>query len=229
MKRATTKEVRTWLLMVMARMPATSVGDEREAEAIVQMMAPGLRDSYPQAAFTEASLQSVCADLQWFREADVRERLDRWRKVNLPDASTLPDEAAKAPVDEDGRNWIARWLRATTDKDAATYLSLIQAHHKPAFAWLLRTDTRAAGIAVRRGWPDPNANTLESLQAEWRDRRTVEAAIQSCFGRHLDGQNSNPTPFQIAQSLKILSWLIEKYAPENLDMVPDAETALVGT
>jgi hypothetical protein len=227
MKRATTKEVRTWLLLIMARLPGNIIGDEHEAEAKVQMMAPGLANSYPQPAFTEASLNFVLADLQWFREADVRTRLDRWRKTYLPDLSTLPDAAAQAPLDDEGRNWVARWLRCDTDRHAVASLGLIRAYHQPAFAWLLQTDVRAASFAIRRGWRDPEANSFESLQAEWGDPRVVEAGVQSCLGNHMDGSYSNPTPHQVARDLNMLRWLVEKYAPNNLALVPsDAATAL---
>lgn len=229
MKHATNKEVRTWLLLVMARLPSNIIGDEREAEAKVQMMAPGLAQSYPQATFTEASLNYVLADLQWFREADVRVRLDHWRKIYLPDLSSLPDAAAQAPLDDNGKNWVARWLRCQTDREALASLELIRAYHISAFAWLLRTDTRAASLAVTHGWRDPASNSIEALQAEWSDPGAVESAVQSCLGHHLDGRDSDPTPSQIASSLQMLRWLVEKYAPQNLPLIPpDAASALIG-
>lgn len=218
MKKATPKETRIWLLVLMARLPSNVVGDEREAEAKVQLMAPGLSQSYPQAAFTEASANYVMIDLEWFREADIRVRLDRWRKIYLPDFSTLPDIAAKAPLDEDGKNWIARWLRSQTP---AT-LGLIRSYHMPAYVWLMRTDVEAASIAVRQGWPDPNDTAPRNLEAEWGDPHTVERALRSCYGHHNDGRDSNPTPAQITESLRTLSWLVEKFAPHNLPMVEAA-------
>lgn len=226
MKKPSTKEVRTWLLWVMARLPGAE--SEQEVEAKVQMMAGGLANSYPLAAFTEQSAGFVLIDLQWFREADIRQRLDRWRKTYLPDVSMLPEEAEKAPLDRDGKNWIAHWLKVQSDQDANAALGLIRAQHVGAFGFLLQTDVRAASIAIKRGWPDPKRYDRASLESEWGDPDVVEAAIQSCLGHHLDGNDTHPTPDKIEAALTTLRWLVEKFAPQNLAMVPDSAAALTG-
>jgi hypothetical protein len=200
----------------MSRLPNNDSADE--ADAKTQIMAPSLSQSYPLAAFNEESANYVLIDLEWFREADIRQRLNRWRQQHLPESDALPEAAATAPVDIDGRNWIARWLRVEpTDRGAAATLTLVRRYHPAAFAHLLKTDIRAAEMAVRLGW----ASDSSDRAAEWSDPETVRRAIRSCYGSYNDGTQAHPTPQQIIAALRTLRGLITKFAPHNLSLIPE--------
>lgn len=229
MSKATLKDTRKWLLMLLARMPITMSVDETEAK--VRMITPAMATHYPAEVFTEVSLDYVAAELEFFRESDIRGLLDIWRRSNAPDTTGgLPVEAANAPLDDDGKHWAAMWFRhQQNDQEAASTLGLISSTHKAAYHWLLRTDVTAAAIAVRLGWEGPGAFNIGRLEAEWGNPDVIRRAIRSCMGDHLDGTFSNPNPTQIAQALSFLESLVQRYAPQNLPLLPHVSELTAGS
>jgi hypothetical protein len=218
----TKTNLRKWLLLLMGRMPVTMSADEVETK--IQLMVPGLQIAYPAEVFCEASLHYVSADLEFFREHDIRALLDRWQRVNLPDETKgLPPEAASAPLNDEGKQWAAFWFRhAHSDESARGALLLIRSKHLECFSWLLRSNVQAAAIAVRLGWVEPGSTFNKGVrEAEWGQPEVVLRAVRCCLGEHLDGEHSNPTPTQVAEAAGMLRAIVGRYAPQNLRLIPE--------
>ena len=222
--KATKKAIRVWMLGVMAKQRVSM--SVAEVDDQIALATPTFMMRFPAEAYCQASMDAVASEVITWNEARVVAAMEAWWAKENPDKTGLPPQAETAPLDHIGKQWAAFWFRATDDRKAVSALALISTlgSARECYAWLLRTDTAAAAIAVRRGWTDPNRFSAAALATEWADPETVRAAVRSCMGIHANRERTWPTPLQIAQSLGTLRALVERHAPINLSLIPSAET-----
>lgn len=169
MTKATLAQATYWLAAV--GVPHMNNVEKPTAKVIIRPMAASLIKDYGAEVFCEGSREAVSATLRFFKEPDIRERLDVWCRINIQDVHALPQEAEDAPVSREIKLWLAMFYRADTDDKAERALDVIRGHSEDAFGWLVENDTRAASAAVWRKWVTP-ART--SLAAEWDDPAMIQ-------------------------------------------------------
>lgn len=170
MTKATLKQARRWLLELAT--PHFTRTAPEEAELIIRPIAASMIKSYGAEVFREESREAVGATLKFFREADIRERLDTWCKINSPDVAALPPEAEAAPFDLTGKLWVKYFVLSEGEEHATSRLNLIRDKAPEAFEYLGRVNHHAASIAVMNRWAIP---TPAELAAEWDDETKVRA------------------------------------------------------
>lgn len=169
MSRATAKAIRAWMLTLMGRQAPQT---EQDALANVALSLPAFQARFSAEAFCVASIDAIAQTERFWNEAGVARALDTWCKINAPeDTHALPPEAESAPLDTPGKHWVANFLRAGSDAEAIRSLGLIRAKHREAFAWLLKTNDRAASIAVMHRWNPPS--TTSEMVEEWDNEQEI--------------------------------------------------------
>lgn len=168
MTKATLAQADRWLLAV--RVPFGIKEDAKEARLVVRPIAASMIKVYDAEVFCEASREAVSTTLKFFREPDIRERLDAWVSINISTPFALPSEAEEAPVSREAKLWLAHWFRADSDARAERALDLIRAKNDEAFGYLMKASMRAADIAVWRKWHIPGQ------RYDWTEAEVREAA-----------------------------------------------------
>lgn len=164
-------DVLLWLADLATGRQEFAHKDKKEVYRELRPMAASLVKAYDVEAFQTDSREAVAATLKWWREADIRERLDTWVSINIQSRHALPPEAEAALVSQEGKHWVALFYRAKDDARQVRALDLIRAHSDEAYGWLLRTEPRAADIAVWKRWDTPRHG--DALAAEWSDEDDV--------------------------------------------------------
>lgn len=170
MTRATLAQASAWLLAVRAQFDIKE--EAKDAKLAVRGIAASMVKAYDAAAFTPESREVVSATLKFFREPDIRERLDAWVRINAPEAvEMLHPDAAMAPISEVARFHYSHMLTARDEATAIRALNTLRSREGEAFDWIVRNDVAAAGWAVRRHWePTPAA---AELNADWDDADAI--------------------------------------------------------
>lgn len=170
MTRATLAQASAWLLAVRAQFDIKE--EIKDAKLAVRGLAASMVKTYDAAAFTPESRESVSPGLKWFREPDIRERLDAWVRINTPDAvEILHPDAAMAPISEVARWHYSHMLSAKDEAAAVRALDTLRSREHEAFDWVVRNDVAAAGWAVRHRWgPTPARNELAT---DWDDEARI--------------------------------------------------------
>lgn len=166
-------DVMLWLTDLAKGRPEFNGKSVKETYAELRPIAASLRNGYDAMAFREASRQAVAATLKWWREADIRERLDTWVKINLTVTVAWPPEVEGALVSQQARHWLAGFYRAGDEAGQVRVLDLIRGKSEEAYSWLLRHEPRAAEIAVWRHWTGPR--TPQDLRDEWDDLAGIQS------------------------------------------------------
>lgn len=203
MTKATLAQARHWLLQLGTGQPEFNGKNPKETELVIRPLAASLIKTYEADVFCEGSRESVSTTLKWFREADIRERLDTWCSLNIRDAMALPIEAETAPFDREGKFWVASFYNAKTDTAAERALDLIQSKHQPVYRWLTNKEDRAANIAVTRRWfADP---TRDDLADEWDDEAAIRAMARKIIVmmREVEPPSRGLTEFRQVASTKL--------------------------
>lgn len=170
MTRATLAQASAWLLAVRAQFDIKE--EAKDAKLAVRGLAASMVKTYDAAAFTPESREAVSATLKFFREPDIRERLDAWVRINAPDAvEILHPDAAMAPISEVARWHYSHMLSAKDEATAIRALDTLRSRESEAFDWVVRNDVAAAGWAVRHHWtPTPARN---ELAIDWDDEARI--------------------------------------------------------
>jgi hypothetical protein len=210
--RATLAQASAWLLAVRSQFDIKE--EAKDAKLAVRGPAASLVKTYDASAFTPESREAVSATLKWFREPDIRERLDVWVRVNTPEpVEPLPPEALAAPISMTAKWQYARFLKATDDDHAVRALSALRgAWDHAAFDWIVRHDYAAAGLAVRQGWKP--APSRDELATEWNDLDWILAKARVIRSM------TCPTPWSTmarAECLKVFLLCVGLHGRQHLD------------
>lgn len=171
MTRATLAQASVWLLAVRTQFDIKE--EAKDAKLAVRGLAASMVKSYDAAAFTPESREVVSATLRFFREPDIRERLDAWVRINAPDAvEILHPDAAMAPISEVARWHYSHMLSAKDEATAVRALDTLRSRESEAFDWVVRNDVAAAGWAVRHHWAAPTP-TRNELATDWDDEARI--------------------------------------------------------
>ena len=91
MTKATLAQASAWLLAVRAKQDIRETA--RDAKLACHGIAASMIKTYDASAFTPDSSEYVSATLKWFREPDIRERLDAWCAAQRPVERNAPSPA----------------------------------------------------------------------------------------------------------------------------------------
>jgi hypothetical protein len=210
MTKATLAQADRWLLAV--RVPFNIKEDAKEARLVVRPIAASMIKAYDAEVFCEASREAVSATLKFFREPDIRERLDAWISINIAAPFALPLEAEEAPVSREAKWWLAHWFRADSDAKAERALDLIRDKSEEAFGYLMKASMRAAEIAVWRKWPVPGQ------RYDWTEAEVREAAHKAVS---LRGGQTRLAHCLASTALMALAHSIKINAPQHQDALLD--------
>lgn len=241
MSKPTKKSVRSWMLLVMARMRAF-VGENaaQECEAAVSLSLDALIMRFPDASvFCQSSLDHVATTERFWNEAAVVKSLDKWVSSQAPASQELPPEAEAAPISRMGKLLYRDFLTASDDFAAINVLGRMRDMEPDAFDWVVRHDHSAAGYAVRKAWrPTP---TEHELASEWDDEAFVirtARAIRSMerttpWNASLQNIALNTflscVAFHAKQHFETAKWELSRYPDQTvMDAVPVAFPALSG-
>lgn len=215
MTRPTLAQASAWLLAVRSQFDIKE--DARDAKLAVRGIAASFIKTYDASALTAESRESVSATLKWFKEPDIRERLDVWVRVNAPETvEVLAPEAAVAPISGTGRWHYSHFLKASSEDAAILALDTLRSREQAAFDWVVRHDHAAAGYAVMRHWkPTP---TAEELATDWND----EDCIRELVGR-LRTMGCETVWASEVRQIALASFLmaVGLHARQHLDMAID--------
>jgi hypothetical protein len=156
--------IRTWLGELGTRCSGTTNAEVVESRA--RDYAQGLID-LPPAVFCPAAREAASRQFDRFPAyALLRNFLDQWWAANKPVPPALPG-ADDPTLDADDRGWLKNWERHKAngfrpfngDHALTPKAHLEQARqYKPrVYAYLVRTDTQAAEVAVLNGWAERDA------------------------------------------------------------------------
>lgn len=172
MTRPTLGQASAWLLAVRSQFDIRE--EPRDAKLAVRGIAASFVKTYDASALTAESQEAVSATLKWFKEPDIRERLDVWVRVNAPETvEVLHPEAATAPIGETARWHYSHFLKAADEPTAIRALDTLRSREQAAFDWIVRHDHGAAGYAVMRHWDV--TPTTDELTTDWDDEAQVRA------------------------------------------------------
>lgn len=184
MAKPTKRQVKRWLLELMARQAPQSVDDaERNAETAT----PAFSVRFEAATFCQEAQDHIAGSIRYWNEAAVSTALEAWCASKLAPVDALPPKAEAAPISTAAKVMYARFLRSDGDISASAVLNLMRSVDAPAFEWVIRADDVAASFAVRRGWVTPSAY---DLQSEWSDSAEVEERARTvvAFYRELSAR-----------------------------------------
>jgi hypothetical protein len=156
---------------------------ETAAQAIMDML-PALAD-LPDGAFCDASAEHIGRNESRVPTyATLRKRLELWWQVNQPKTDLHRIGVDDASLDPDDLGWLRNWQRhkeaGFNDISPATDLRLAMQHRPRVFAYLLRTDTKAAEVAVLNRWTLPEQQPRERSAEEIAAvEATRDAAIRA--------------------------------------------------
>lgn len=199
MSRPTKKHVTDWLTMVMARVQKQ--GTQEEADKTALFFAPAFIAKYQAADLDQNSLNAVGGAVKYFNQANVEEALDAHlatRRATEAGARALPPEAARAPVGDEAKQWLAFYYGAMDDATSIRRLDLIRSQSAQAFGYLTSVDSFAASVAVRRGWYVP---TQTNLAAEWDDEEGIRRLVQSIVTQGREGSVREVRPIEGFRSI----------------------------
>lgn len=216
MTKATLAQASAWLLAL--RVPFANNETSTESKLVVRPIAASMIKTYDADAFRAESKEAVGATLKWFREPDIRERLDVWVRINAPETvQTLAPEAAAAPISDMGKWSYSRFLKAGDDSAAVRALDTLRDRDRSAFDWVVRHDHGAASHAVMRGWqPTP---TREELARDWDDEDGIRGHARRV--RSLPRSNRSEAMIQ-DQAMNTLLMAVKINAPQHFDALVDA-------
>jgi hypothetical protein len=170
---------------------------EAAAQAIMDML-PALAD-LPDGVFCDASAEHVGRNESRIPSyASLRKRLELWWQVNQPKTDLTQIGVDDPSLDADDLGWLRNWQRhkdeGFTGISAATDLRLARQHRPRVFAYLLRTDTRAAEVAVLNHWTLPEQQPRERSAEEIAHVEAVrDAAIRVIAQANLPPQAARET------------------------------------
>jgi hypothetical protein len=175
MTRATLAQASTWLLRLRATQNIAE--SALDAKLAVRPIAASMIKTYDADVFRPESREAVSATLKWFKEPDIRERLDVWVRINAPETvEMLHPDAAIAPISEAARWHFSRFLKASDETVAIRALGTLRSREGEAFDWIVRHDHMAASYAVQHGWkPTPMA---DELGTDWDDEPCIRDIVQ---------------------------------------------------
>lgn len=129
------------------------------------------------------------------------------------------------PEPPDPNRWIAGWVAKRGEHEMARvqFLDLIRAKGGVIYEYLIETDSEAAGIAVRRKWPTSAtpAGDRKRAESDWGDPDAIRQAVRK-IEFLADGRRA---PYEdIKRHLGLLRSLVGRFAPHNLEYIPDAAT-----
>lgn len=208
MTKATLTQARHWLTTLAV--PHSNNIDEKTLDLTIRPMAASMIKTYEADAFQDASRESVNATLRFFKEPDIRERLDTWCAINLRGAAALPPEAENAPVSREAKVWLAGFYKAQNDAEAERVMDLIRGHNDEAWLYLIHHDTRAASIAVWRKWMPP---APDDLAADWDDEEKVRAMVRKILAFPRDASRYRETLFLTVFNTFVQ--VIKAHAPQH--------------
>jgi hypothetical protein len=170
--RATLAQASAWLLQLRATQNIAE--SALEAKLAVRPIAASMIKTYDADVFRSESREAVSATLKWFKEPDIRERLDVWVRINAPETvEMLHPDAAIAPISETARWHFSHFLKASDETVAIRALGTLRSREGEAFDWIVRHDHMAASYAVQHGWkPTP---TADELGTDWDDEPGIRA------------------------------------------------------
>lgn len=164
MTKATTVQVRQWMLSLMARQAPQSVDD---AKANIALSLPALKMRFQAETFCAGSIDAIAGTERFWNEAAVTRGLEAWERAHAPqDVTALPPEAEAAPFGLAGKNWVAGFYRCEDDEAMIRRLELIRCYAVPVFVWLANREPRAASIVVRMGWHVPERHEARPIERE---------------------------------------------------------------
>ncbi len=206
---------KAWLKDLSVRI-ATRVMD-KQALARVQSGLGFISSGVPDAAFNAESAEALLADHPGEPSMTaIRTFLLEWWSKNAPEDPTgMPRDIADSGLERTDQGW-CRLFRRASAMEASNTLNLVRTQAPAAFRWLVENDTDAFRLAKRRGW---SAGT-EQRGTEWGDPNVVRRAVDACYGAAEDGTQSWPTDQEIASGLSLLSALVARWAPHNLELIP---------
>jgi hypothetical protein len=182
--RDTSRIIGTWLNDLAAMTAGqTPLAD---AKAKIATIAEVLLCDFPdQRCYSKQSLYAAAREFKWFPTyAELSSFMAKWWEANRPRHTALPRIEDPSLSLED-RGHVNSWLNLKAEWQAAGRLAvgLSTLRSKPrAFAYICRTDTDAAAIAVRHRWP-VDEHTAEHTEAEKAHASaTAEAAIGAIRG-----------------------------------------------
>ena len=208
MTKATTVQVRTWLLALMARQAPQGVDD---AKAAVAMALPSFKVKFPAEAFCQSSIDAIAGAERYWSEAGVTRALDAWWRANdTAPVSSLPPEAASAPVSDEARQWLAGYYRAENDHAAGRALDLIRRHSPEAFGYLTKNESLAASLVVTHRW---HTVTPIELAADWDDEARIREMAHKVVELRGSGTQLGISAASIA--LNVLVQAVKINAPQH--------------
>lgn len=203
---------RVWVAMLAKLVAPSNSADAAKALAAMLPFLTG----YPEAAFTLQSLEYVARQVRRLPSfSELADALASWWK-DQPRAFLLeaPDAEGLSPLDHMHIAAVQR-TRRENGFDLATRLSWLRDKAPEAFRNICRTDNQAASIAVRRGW---KVDDDQDPKRGWGDRTAVAASVRNARALLPDG-TSNAATIPLIAAMKAA---LERYAPENLDLLEPA-------
>jgi hypothetical protein len=180
-----------------------------DAKAKIGSMAATLADAFPeQACFSRESLVAIAKQNNFFPGfGTLHAQLAAWWSEHRPLKYTAPADLATAPLSAEDRANVSVWLqhRAANDLPEPAMiarLAIIRRFAPAGYRWLTNNDLFAADLAVRSGWTESNPGQ------DWEDAETVRTAAERYAGDPI--------------ALALLRGLVAKWAPENLNLIPEA-------
>lgn len=217
MTKATLPQARHWLLKLAV--PFFQNVPEVTTELTVRPIAASMIKTYDASVFRDESREAVAMTLKWFREPDIRERLDTWVRINAPDGGVdLPPEAMEAPFDAVGKLWIKGFVLSANEEQASVRLGTIREKAPEVFAYLARVNHQAANIVVINHWTVP---TPAQLAAEWDDEAGIrriarKIALEASTRVWGVGQLGSPPTFTFqSHLLNQLARVVGMHAPHH--------------
>jgi hypothetical protein len=186
---------------------AKAVSPMDSAGAVNAMLAflPSLAH-VPESVFDDPQRLATELAREWDRVPTLG-RLTKALEARAPRGGPSYPELEAAPMAAEERANAAVWLRHREandlpERDMRARLAVIRRFAPAAYAWLTNNDLLAADIAVRAGW------TEQQPGRDWEDAETVRERVA--------GHADDPA------ALALLRGLVAKWAPENLDLIPES-------
>lgn len=201
--------------------------DAEEVKRKMKAMIIILAKDFPSAAFSSQSLQAIATQFKFMPSySELSAALTVWWKDSQPkevvfDDPSLPPEARRCVrtfIGSRQQGFEHLSEQATTlPGRMAISLSFIRKFSPEAFAYICRTDAEAHRIASLRGWVADDSDPKKG----WGDPLAVSRSVLKVTALMPDGK---PSRF-LADHLALLRAAVQKYAPENLGLVPGAVEA----
>jgi len=161
-----------------------------DAKTKIAGMASVIAEAFPDPrTFSRRSLEEIAAQNTFFPAyGQLKAQLERWWNQNRPAAGpalTAPDENGLEAAD---RSMLVFWGEYTSGAKVLPegvtltgWLSMCRAHRPKAFAQLVRTDPKAADIAVRKRWhiPESGPRHVPTPEEEEAVHQTAQEAVRA--------------------------------------------------